>query len=561
VTVSLASLALYAERKRQAWSSDPIAEHLFSSPQARDMVRSVCAGLETLLRSGNAAGKTTEGAFLGVCMARGVREVDARTILEARRGVPRETMPLPALPVPNVGIIAVESYKQAQGSTIAAYLNMIGDWPHVAVKGAQGYVTEFRIKPDRSKSDNPDTWSRIYVFPSDGAPPKGIRAHWVHLDEPPSPAMLGELRMRLTAGQPLYRWITMTPIRREDFWIRDDYAEASDWKREIQLSVFDNQALTRADKKALREAAENDPQGLTLARLHGAYVDVGRKNPWIAQQRILAAWLARCRDPIREEQLMMPIEVETDQGLRVEGGFGTVYIWGEPVEGEKYYAIADSALGIDDAEHDPLGLHIVSRGFRGRPGLVARYNGFCGGYALGRGLMAPLAERYNNALCDPDVTGGYGQPVLRGLADYKSDRWPEGYGNINRDRKIDMSGTPYSGRLGFVVTTGAKADLIECIRYALTTGSIDVWSAATVRCLMDAVVDNNGKLVKPKGVHYEDFHCLARAIQLIMDRNQEEKQPQRETEIQAMLRQAGVRQNVFAKAKGNGTPKFNWSRS
>lgn len=565
-TLSFEQLALISERARCEKEADPLAAHRFCSPAARDVVKAIASGLEVCVRAGLRAGKTTTGAVPGVAFARGLREVDARTIEEERRGAPRDTILLPAMPVPNIGILGVSSYKQSSESTLAVYMRMIGEREHRVLHGPGGSIVDIRVKPDRSRSDDPDKWSRIMVFPIGGELPKGIGAHWVHCDETPTQELWTQLRMRIVAGQTLYRWITHTPEDQSLWqWLMEDYANPDPWKVEIILSVFDNQSLSNEQKAQQRAKAQRDP--LEMARLYGFYVNLKGKNPWKPQIRLLERWLANCRDPIREELLMLPSEIETDTGLKIESAYGTVYIWEDAIPGEKYYVPGDSSLGIDDGEanpknneHDGLECQVIRRGWRSeKPGQAARYAGYCGGYALGH-LMAILGERYNDAVVDPDTTGGYGQSVLRGLADYRSAKYPNGYPHINRDRGIDRSGRPFSKRLGFVVSPGNKADLIECVRHALLTDGIEVPSAETVKCLMEAIMDVKGRLVKQRGIKYEPFHCLARGYQLVMDRNQQESGNRRDNEIVEAFERQGIKL-PHQRAQRGRLSQFQWHRS
>jgi hypothetical protein len=567
MNLSLEQLALVAELAREAGRDDPLLHHRFCSPAARDVVKAIASGLEVNVRAGLRAGKTTTGAVPGIAFARGVRELDARTLDEQRAGEGRSTLLLPALPTPNIGILGVSTYKQSSESTLAVYMRMIGNVDHRVLHGPAGSIVDIRVKPDRARTEDPDRWSRIMVFPIGGELPKGIGAHWVHCDETPTQELWTQLRMRIVAGQPLYRWITHTPEDQTLWqWLMEDYAHPDPWKLEIILSVFDNQSLTAEQKRMQREKAARDPLG--LARLYGLYVNLKGKNPWKPQAKLLQRWLDNCREPIREELLMLPSEIETDTGLKIESAYGTVYTWEDPLPGERYYIPGDSSLGIDDGEdnpknneHDGLECQVIRRGFRSaKPGLVARYGDYSGGYALGH-LMALLGERYNDAVCDPDTTGGYGQSVLRGLADYRSRKYPDGYPHINRDRKLDARGKPYSARLGFVVTPGNKADLIECVRAALIRDSFDCPSAYTVKCLMEAIMDSKGRLVKQRGIKYEAFHCVARGMQLLLDRDQTESGTRRENEIEQAFRNEGIKGPIVRPRGGTGgLRRFQWSR-
>ena len=65
---------------------------------------------------------------------------------------------LPRIHTPNIGLLSVKSYKQAEQSIIKAYRRWVGDHPHRFIPGSQGTV-EIRIKPDSSLSDS---WATVF---------------------------------------------------------------------------------------------------------------------------------------------------------------------------------------------------------------------------------------------------------------------------------------------------------------------------------------------------------------------------------------------------------------
>src|SRR5262249_23535363 len=145
-------------------------------------------------------------------------------------------------------------------------------------------------------------------------------------------------------------------------------------------------------------------------------------------------------------------------------------------------------------EHDPAGMWVTSR--RTGRGLL-RFNGYVGAVELGR-MMRSACEHYNEALAIPEVTGGYGDAVLEGLGNYKQ---------VWRDTSADTPGER-PRRQGWHTTAGSKGTIIAFLKEAVLNDLLDVPSEAAIRRLMDASVDEQDRLVKPKGVHYEDFVCL-----------------------------------------------------
>ena len=96
-------------------------------------------------------------------------------------------------------------------------------------------------------------------------------------------------------------------------------------------------------------------------------------------------------------------------------------------------------MGVDDGEHDPGECTVWDVSVR--PVVdVASYSGFLGEYGLGV-LSAGMAKHYEEALVDPDTTGGLGGGFLGGLRSAK-------YGRIvnHRTGKQEMSRV----RVGFV---------------------------------------------------------------------------------------------------------------
>lgn len=488
---------------------DAIARHRHSSEKLREMVRLVAKEIETVVRAGNSSGKTTAGAFLGVALSRGIDKCDARTVGEDLDGAPPATMDMPKIVVPNKGILIVGSNKQAE-ATLDAYFKMIGDTPHRIIRNSTG-ISEIRIKPDAVNSDDDERWSKILIFTRGGVLPRGLRVHWAHADETPEAKMWTEVRARMIRGLPYYRWITHTPDFPDLYhWLKEELKTDKDWQAEIVLHLRENQALTARDIKRLDETFSVDE--LYLARTAGEYVDMSGKNPWLQQGAQLGHWLSRARDPLSEENVEVYAEAYVDGGLKKVSSMGQLFVWEEPVRGADYVVTADPSIGVPDGEHDPCGAHVYRIVDGGKDKMVGRYNGFLGAYGLAW-LCCTVAEEYNDALVDPDMTGGYGQAFLTGCNEYRSARYPDGYPHISRDRVEDRPGSKWKQPYGYIQTHGGKADMIERVRVALIKDSVDVPSAATVRCLMSAVIDANQRLIKPRGVHYEDFVCLGRFLQ------------------------------------------------
>lgn len=508
LAVAIASIA-------QREQADPIVLHRFSSAQTRDMFLAVLFDeIEYYLRSGNMASKSTEGAFLGVCIARGIRRIDGRTINESTPGhaeylADPQWIDLPVIAVPNVGVLCVQGYEQASESIIPAYMKWIGEWDHKYHMDSHGSVVGIRIRPDRVRHTDPKRWSRIIVLPKKGQLPKGMRLKWAQADEPPAEPMWREIRGRRKRGEPMFRWLTLTPLDRNEWeWLRKDFAHDTDWQREVSMSVRDNQALSDYDLKMLLASFEHDP--FKDARIDGEYVDLSGASPFLMQRLILDMWAARCRNPLREEEVRLRAELPIPglKGIHEQEAMGRVYIWEDAIAHAQYWVIGDSALGVPDGKHDKLGAHVY-RLYPGRPALVARYNGYLGGMGLGW-LMATLGERYNDALVDFDATGGYGASVTSGLSRYRSEKYEHGYQHIARDMSETKLFAEFDPRYGFTSNHASNAHMLSQLRVLMDSDVVDFWSAAVVKCFREAVVDDYGRLFKPPGVRYEDLTCSGR---------------------------------------------------
>ena len=208
-----------------------------------------------------------------------------------------------------------------------------------------------------------------------------------------------------------------------------------------------------------------------------------------------------------------------------------VEIHGNAKPGEPCYMPGDPSLGVDDPEHDPCGCHVYGTDpFR----LLARYNGFSGAYGLGM-IMGWMGERYNDALADPDMTGGYGGPTLTALREYRSEKHQFGYGNINRDTKSDGPAVRTRSTLGYTINQTNKAAMIEGVRMCLQHDSCIMPSRAIIDCLKSSIMDKLGRLLKPKGIHYEDLINFGRAINVVQPHWTDQDQRSREMQLDEFI--------------------------
>lgn len=492
--------------------ADPL-HNFHSTSEAQRQLFKWANEAEVLWLAGNSGGKTHGGAALGVALARGLRELDG--------------VPIPYVGIPNVGWVLTQSYKQQVEASQKAYLKCLGKHPHAisyVVGKGKGYVETIYVKTELCEHGHGDQCgkcSRIVFHCEESASAVGGRIDWAHGDEPPKEATWREIRMRRQAGKLFVKFITATPLERERWeWMRDEFQECTVYespfltggkdrfgepkggKAVIRSTLYDNMALTDEDIDAFESDIASDP--FADARRRGDYVDLAGKCPFdleILQKR----WMLRVRQP-KTERIQIQAEEDTEDGRHLVQVVVDLQVWEEPQADERYLCINDPSLGIKDKKHDPGGLLVVARR---NPRVVARYNGYVGPYGLGS-LAAVVAKRYNRALVDVDMSGGYGGPFLTALSAAR-------YGNIFRDIDPDKPGQQMS-RLGFRISASNRGEIVGSIQQALAEDSIVVPSREVVECLMNVTIDEKGN---PSGARArrrrfdEDMILLGRALYLL----------------------------------------------
>lgn len=508
------SLGLAFEIDKEARRNDPLRFFEWASWAQERVAREIDRG-EILVRSGNKAGKTQGAAALFVALARGERELAG--------------VELPPIRTPNTGWIVVPSYKQAQDSVVKAYRKMLGRWPHRLIK-QNTFIVGFYIKPNRPEvGEDQDNWSKILLMPDEGTEPTGGRIDWAHGDEPPSQYMWTEVRWRGESGLPFYRLLTLTPKKRINWqWIKDDFeGSLGQWnngKLELQLSIHENRFLTPKDiAEAERQAKSEGAMG--AARLRGEYIDDSGGNPF--DRGKLDEWMAATR-PGKPISLTVVRQSEAQKVLAT----CECEEW-EPYDPQDVYLIVlDTGKGINDRKHDPDCLHVWSRRKRK---LVFRFNGYVGGYGIGR-LGGQVARRYGRAEVDPAVTGGYGEAVLSGLTDEKCT-------TIARNTTQTAPGKMASV-LGFNESMETNNQWRGAVERALMVGDVTIPSREVVQCFLDLVVNDRGKILAGPGYHDEDWVCAGRAIERLANRPPMKK-----------LERPARRRNIFKQLVGMTKPK------
>ena len=477
-------------------SRDPLAFWHHANDTYCKATAALAEGLEVFVRAGNKGGKTAWGSAVVVAMLQGRVELDG--------------IVLPRLPPRAIGAVLVLDHQQQVMSVQPSYLQQLGDWPHeVGWKSrANNIIGTIKIKP-LGGSDDSRRWSILHFISQENPNATvGARLHIAHADEPPKEHIWNEVRARGHAGQPFIRLITATPlIRRQWTYLKKQFPEEHlgspfHGRIEFRVSVYDNRFLSEADKAELEHLYSDDP--LREARLHGDYIDASGKCPF--DSATLAYLLTKC-EPFRVKSFRVMRESDTAEGRTQRNEQLEVEVLEDRDPEEHYYIPMDASAGIDDAKHDPCCLHVWSRGVKGPPRLVARYNGYIGAYGLGA-LAAELGKQYNNALVDPETSGGWGAPALSALANF-------GYGNVARAKR-ELRPGEWAVELGFKTSPETRPAMVaaiqEWIRSERDRSPIaSIRHGEVVRCLQDIVLNEKGKPLAAPGLHDEDMILAGQA--------------------------------------------------
>lgn len=483
--------------------ADPLKQYRHASVAAERFVE-VCKQVEHLwtlevgYRGGNGSGKTRVGASLGVSLARGLTHLGGT--------------PLPKLPVPNVGWVLVQTRMQQIDASQAAYLTCIGNWPHkisyVSGEG-KGYIERIDVataKCEHGMDKRCQYCSRIMFHCAESDSSIGGRIHWAHADELPPEKLWGEVRARFSAGTPLLKFLTYTPLFRYEWaWIADQFKNCFetivDRRIEFRSTIKDNRFISKEQAASIMSDWKDDP--FYEARINGDFVDTEGDCPFDVPR--LQEWKKRLYvvpPEIREVSIIA--EKTTDAGRIREPRIVRYEVWEDVDPEDSYLLIADPSTGVRSKAHDPAGFHVWSRLKRK---IVARFNDYLEPYGLGW-LIGKVAPIYNNALVDVDMTGGYGAPTITALSTDLKHR------NINRDYQEHRPGT-IGSQLGFKITSENRSEITTAIQRALAEESCIIPSEAVISCLLGCTVDEKGKYLAAPGRHDEDMICMGRALHLM----------------------------------------------
>jgi hypothetical protein len=482
---------------------DPLMYWRFAAAAHRRAVEALTEGLEVYVRAGNKSGKTALGSALVVAMLQGRGSLDG--------------IRLPELPPRPIAACLVLDHTQQVMSVQPAYLKMLGNWPHeVGWKSrANNIIGTIRIQPVGGGKDRRDWGILHFVSQENPNATVGARLHIAHADEPPKEHIWNEVRARGHAGAPFVRIITATPlIRRQWTWLKKQYPEEftgqpNGGRIELRTSVYDNIFLTDEEKDALESLYRDDP--LRDARLHGEYIDAENKCPF---DRATLTEIERHCTPFRVKQFRILRESATSEGQTKTEEVVEVEILEDRDPEETYYIPLDASAGIADDKHDPCALHVWTRGLRGVPRLVARYNGYIGAYGLGA-LSAELGKHYNGALIDPETSGGWGAPALSALAAF-------GYGNVAKAKR-ELRPGQWAVELGFKTSEATRPAMIAAIQEWIRSERdrqpiASIRHGEVIRCLQDIVLNEKGKPIAAPGLHDEDMILAGQALRRLAAR-------------------------------------------
>lgn len=489
----LSRLALTFNRGNSLPRADPMRWFRFRSYGQEALFLFVYDEIECYWRAGNQGGKTYGGAALGIALARGLRTLDG--------------LPVPRVRTPNIGYVLTQTYKQQSVSTQLAYLELLGDHPHVIgyVDKRNDYISTIWVKPDNCRdasTKNYRQWSKIvFHCAQTGNSLPGGRIDWAHADEPPKIQHWREIRARTRRNCPLYRWITATPLAREEWEeleadFEGCYMEPKRRRVLMVTDVRDNEALSEEHLQKLLESYEGDPY--RDARIRGDLIDLTGKCPFDPVR--LGAWLKRTKPPsIVKTQVLA--ERDTDVGRHILELACEYEEYFPPETDETYIGVVDPSAGVNDRYHDPCCIQIW--GLKRRR-LVARYNGYLGSYGTGS-LAALMGWRYGNAVIDIDMGGGYGDSCLRSMTAL-------GYTNFMLELVEDKALKVEEFRIGHKTTAQKKHAVVGDIQRAIMEDSVYVPSQAVITCLLHMQVDEIGRVAAARGRHDEDATTMGRAL-------------------------------------------------
>ena len=481
-------LAFHETKHRQ----DPLKAFRWAGDSQKKVAEYVSLGMEVHHRAAGYSGKTRGMAAWVVAFCRGMRELDG--------------VKLPVLARAATGTILVPSYKQQVESSQKAYLELLGDWPHEISWLRSGVVDTLLIQPDNAAGTPSTQWSKITFRSQESGTPdnyRGQREDFCHADEPPVKSYWDEALKNAR-----FLCITETPIKKSDWeWIKERFEgtlnRPASGRVEVLSRLRDNGYLSPQKIEELTNRFSGNE--LEDAYLLGEYVDLEGTSPFAQWYKTLTRWKERVKPA---KTVWLTVRVDNGGSIRLP-----VEVWEEAKAQERYYIPLDPSRGLPGS--DPACIHVWRKS---TSTLVARFghradlplSGKCTPYTLGS-LGAALHRIYNQALTEPEITGGWGDAVLLGLRQ-------NGCGNIGHDGDVPSRKTSKSE--GFETTGGSKPLYMAAIQRALDEDSATIYSADCLASISNIRQSENGRWeeVRQHGSgkpHGEDVILAGRALHVI----------------------------------------------
>lgn len=486
-------LGIAVDLAAQAVACDPLEYEKCSSEGQELVAEYMARGVETYAHAGERAGKSRIGCMVTAAFVLG------KDHLYRRDG---SLIRFPVLRPPVTWLFGFDSYKLGGVAVMKILKKLLGregeEWEQELAGGAAGCPSLVRVRHSLARTKQ--QWSTILCFPYDGTRPRSMELDGATLDEPPPIPYLEAVTARMGALRALRVGIYATPLERKTWEpVLAQYPanerEVVDERVRIRWSVFDNDALPQAVKDKLKKRAM--VSSYWKAKLYGEHVDADTDKAW--SEEILGRKMAQTREPLRVDVVNIQSEQIEAGGKHLVPVAAHVSIWEEPIPGDPYYMVGDPAKGIREGGRDPDGFLIRNRRTRA---YVAELTNYIGGWALGE-LMIAMGKRYNNAIADPLTTGGYAESLLTALR-------LGGYRNLTHSR-IQRRPGDWDTVVGTHESAELRGQIITTVEEMLLKDSADIPSAHAIQCLMDCIIDKNGKIVAATGRHDELLICLGRS--------------------------------------------------
>jgi len=396
----------------------------------------------------------------------GVRE--ARLFSEGRHPV------RPDVVVPNFGWVVSPTYKMSE-EIIEPYLGVRSD-PHITPIFPLGYGT---WRAARRVLDLPNG-SAIALMSCDQGSLKfaGPKRRWVMFDEEPPQDVWFEAGARLIPGQPLDRWICMTPLEGMT-WVHESFVlkPKAGRQRIVFADLGSNPVVSKDQLDEVQARYAGDP--LLVARLFGRFTAVGMRPAFPVDR--LSILLERVDDfPLRRGFL-------APGGEFIEDGDGELRLWREPEPRMDYVIGADVAEGIEGGAWSVASVWRVPDAEQ-----VAEFRARVEPFPFGR-TLAKLGRFYNDAFIVPEANN-HGHATLSALVSEQE------YRNVYQRTPIDREdAATLTGPWGFFTTHQNRYEMEGLLTERIRSGNWAPRSDTMIREFIAATRDSLGNLTPGRG--------------------------------------------------------------